>query len=313
MTVTRTFRFGVEAMGGGMDAKGWHSLARRIESLGYSTLVVVDHLGDQLAPMPAMLAAAEATSRLRVGSFVFANDLRHPAMLAKDAATVDLLSDGRLELGIGAGWNRAEHEQLGIPFAPASIRVERLAESVSILKGLFEEEALTFDGRHYSVQNLAGLPRPVQRPHPPILVGGGARRVLSFAAREADIVGLNPILASGSVDARAMKSATADATAKKVAWIRGAAGGRFSNLELNIRIYHTVITADRTAAAAAVAAATGLTPAQVLDSPHVLIGTIDQIIVDLEQRRERYDLSYIVVTVNACERFAPVVARLSGR
>lgn len=312
MRVTRTFRFGVEAMGGGMDAKGWRSLARRVEGLGYSTLVVVDHLGDQLAPTPAMLAAAEATSRLRVGSFVFANDLRHPALLAKDAATVDRLSGGRLELGIGAGWNRVEHERLGIPFAPAGVRVERLAESVSILKGLFEEEALTFNGRHYSVQDLAGLPRPVQRPHPPILVGGGAKRVLSFAAREADIVGLNPTLASGSVDASAMKSATADATAKKVAWVRSAAGGRFSNLELNIRVYHTMITKERTAAAAAVAAATGLTPAEALDSPHVLVGTIDQIVMDLEQRRERYGLSYVVVTADACEPFAPVVARLSG-
>ena len=312
MTVARIFRFGVEAMGGGMDAKGWRLLARRVESLGYATLVVVDHLGDQLAPMPAMLAAAEATSRLRVGSFVFANDLRHPALLAKDAATVDLLSDGRLELGIGAGWNRVEHERLGIPFASAGTRVERLAESVSILKGLFEQEAFSFDGRHYSVRDLAGLPRPVQRPHPPILVGGGGRRVLSLAAREADIVGLNPTLASGSVDARAMVSATADATAKKAAWVCGAAGARFRKLELNIRIYHTMITVERTAAVADVAAATGLTPAQVLDSPHVLIGTIDQVVMDLEERRERYGLSYIVVTVDACEPFAPVVARLSG-
>jgi probable F420-dependent oxidoreductase len=312
MAADRPFRFGAELMGGGTDANGWRMLARKAEALGYATLVIADHPGNQLAPIPAMLAAADATSTLRVGSFVLANDLRHPAVLAKDAATVDRLSDGRLELGIGAGWDRRDYERLGVPFAPAATRVDRLVESVAILKAFFEQERFTFAGRHYSVRDLDGLPRPVQRPRPPILVGGGSRRVLSFAAREADIIGLNPNLASGSVDARAMANATAEATAEKITWIRSAAAGRLSQPELNIRVYHTAVSGDRDAAARAVATATGLTAAQVLGSPHMLIGTTDQIADDLMQRREQYGLSYFVVTSDALETFAPVVARLAN-
>lgn len=312
MAVARPFRFGVELTGGGADANGWRMLAQKVESLGYATLVVVDHPGNQLAPVPAMLAAADATSTLRVGSFVLANDLRHPALLAKDAATVDRLTDGRLELGIGAGWDRGDYERLGVPFPSAATRVDRLAESVAILKGLFEQERLSFTGRHYTVRDLPGQPRPVQRPRPPILVGGGGRRVLSLGAREADIVGLNANLASGSVDARAMASATAEATAEKVAWIRAAAADRLHRLELNIRVYQTVVTGDREAAARTLAAATSLTLAQVLDSPHLLVGTTDQIADDLVRRRERYGISYLVVTGDALEAFAPVVARLAN-
>jgi probable F420-dependent oxidoreductase len=311
--VAGPFRFGIELTGGGTDAKGWRQLARQAELLGYATLVIVDHPGNQLAPIPAMLAAADATLTLRVGSFVLANDLRHPAVLARDAATVDLLTGGRLELGIGAGWDRHDYERLGLPFAAAATRVERLAESVAILKGLFEQERFSFSGRHYALRDAPGLPRPVQRPHPPILVGGGSRRVLSLGAKEADIVGLNPNLASGSVNAWAMASATAEATAEKVAWIRAAAGDHLDRLELNIRVYHTELTEDRAAAARRLATGMGLTPAQVLASPHVLVGTTESISDDLVQRRARYGLSYYVVTGDAFEAFTPVVARLAGR
>jgi probable F420-dependent oxidoreductase len=184
----RAFRFGVEASVT-HDRRAWRAFCREVAALGYSTVVIVDHLGDQLAPVPAMVAAADADSTLRVGTFVLNSALRHPGLLAKDIATVDVLTDGRVEFGIGAGWREWEHQQLGISYGEPVERVKALAETLFITKCLLRGETCTFQGEYFQVVELEGVPIPVQKPHPPILIGGGARRVLSLAAREADIVG----------------------------------------------------------------------------------------------------------------------------
>ena len=187
----RPFRFGVQ-LRGASSGHEWREKCRRVEALGYDTLAVADHFPRGLGPFVALATAAAVTDRIRVGAFVFANDFRHPAVLAKEAATLDLLSDGRLEVGIGAGWLRSEYEATGIPFDRAGVRIDRLAEAVSLIKRLWTEDSVTFQGRFYQATDLSILPRPVQAPHPPVMVGGGGQRILSLAARHADIVALNP-------------------------------------------------------------------------------------------------------------------------
>ncbi len=190
MNKPRPFRFGVSVHGSTSRAE-WRGIARQAEALGYSTLFLPDHLGDQLSPIPALVAAAEATSMLRVGSLVFDNDFRHPVMLAKEAATPDVLSDGRLELGVGAGWLKPEYEQAGIPFERACVRIARLEETIRIVKGLFADGPADFAGQYCTITGLEGFPKPAQRPHPPLHIGGG-QRLLSIAAREADSIGFLP-------------------------------------------------------------------------------------------------------------------------
>jgi len=295
-----------------VSAPSWAALARRCEDLGYSTLTIADHLDHQLAPVPALVAAADATTALRVGALVFCNDYRHPVVLAKDAATIDVLSGGRLELGVGAGWMTTDYEQAGIPLDRAGIRIERLAEAIIVLKGLFAAGPMTFAGEHYRISGLDGLPKPVQRPHPPILIGGGGRRILELAAREADIIGLNIDLRSGRIDASAGPNATGEATDEKLAWIRAAAGDRIDAIELQVRIHIAAVTDDRAALAELLAPGLGLTPEQSLQSPHALAGTVEQIADDLVARRERWGISAIGISIDAMDAFAPVVARLAG-
>lgn len=307
----RPFRFGVQASAA-PDRAAWITLARRAEDLGFSTLTAADHFDDQLAPTPALMAAADATTTLRIGALVYANDYRHPVVLAKEAATLDLLSDGRLELGMGAGWMTTDYVKAGIALDPPGTRVDRLTEAVAVVKALLGDEPVEFTGEHYEIRGLHGTPKPVQRPHPPILIGGGGRRVLSLAAREADIVGLNFNLAHGQIDASVGADGTADHTADKVAWIREAAGDRFDDLELQVRVHLAVLTDDREALAEQLAPGFGLTPKAALASPHALAGTIGQIIDDLEARRERLGISYIGLSADAMDAMAPVVARLAG-
>jgi probable F420-dependent oxidoreductase len=237
-------------------------------------------------------------------------------VLAKEAATLDVLSGGRLELGLGTGYRRADYEQPGIAFDPPAVRVARFEEAVRVVKGFFADAPFTFAGRYYRVQELDGVPKPVQRPHPPILIGGGSKRILSIAAREADIVAVNiRTTPQGEFD---FTSITAEATAQKVAWVREAAGARFESLELNILAPLVAVTADRRGAAEQFLRFFGLptdaqSVAQLLESPVALIGSIDQIVEDLVARRERYGFSYVVVWDNSLDAFAPVVARLAGR
>jgi probable F420-dependent oxidoreductase len=296
------------------SATDFREKARSAEALGYSTLFVPDHFVDHpLAPMPAMAAAAAVTDTLRVGSLVLGNDYKHPVVLAREAATLDLLSDGRLELGLGAGWMTADYDKAGLELDRPGVRIDRLEESVAILKGLMAEGSFTFHGKHYSVTDLDGAPKPVQRPHPPLIIGGGAPKILGLAAREAAIVGVNANLRGGvAISDDAARSMTAAATDQKIAWLREAAGARFADLEIQSFVGFTNFTDDRSSLAEMMAGAFGVSPDEALETPVVLAGTLEQMIDDVQARRERWGMSYVVVGVDVMEQFAPAVAKLTG-
>ncbi|MDQ4088806.1 MAG: TIGR03621 family F420-dependent LLM class oxidoreductase [Actinomycetota bacterium] len=312
MASDRRFRFGAQISFAGTGDE-WAAKARRVEELGYSTLCMPDHFDDQLAPIPALVAAAAATSTLRVSTLVLDNDYRHPLLTAKEAATVDVVSGGRFELGMGAGWLRSDYEQSGIACDTPGVRIDRLAEGVAVVKGLLAGGKFSFSGRHYTVSNHPGTPLPVQRPHPPLLIGGGGRRILSLAGREADIVSVNFDLRSGSIDTQVGATATAGATAEKVGWVREAAGDRFDDVELSYTAYLTMVTDDREAVAAGLGVGFGLDAEQVLAMPNFAVGTVMEIADELERRRDELGFSYVVVGGECHEAMAPVVARLAGR
>lgn len=307
----RPFRFAVQAAKAG-DGVAWTDLARRVESLGYATLSMPDHFGDQLAPVPAMAAAAAATTTLRIASLVFDNDYRHPVVLAKEMATLDVLSGGRVELGLGAGWLATDYEQSGIQHDPAGTRLERMEEGVLVIKGLMADGPFSFQGRHYTITGLEGHPKPVQRPHPPIVMGGGGRRMLSIAGREADVVGINANLRAGRIGPEMAGDVTPTAFNHKIGWVREAAGARFDEIELQVQTFFLAVTDGRDATAAAVGQGFGLGAAEVLEIPLVLIGSVDQIVDELQRRRETFGISYITVQADSIEPFAPVVERLAG-
>ena len=305
------FRFGLQCKGPA-DAAGWSALARRVEDLGWSTLTVADHLDDPLAPMPALMAAAAATSQLRMGTMVLANDYRHPAILAKEAATVDVLTGGRFELGIGAGWMTVDYEAAGIHLDPPGVRIDRLAEAVAVLRGCWADGPFDLDGAHYRIARLDGQPTPVTPGGPPIVIGGGGERVLRLAACAADIVAINVNLQAGVIDERAFPDGAPAATDRKLAWIRDAAGDRFEQLELQARIHLALVTDDRTAVIEELAPAFGLTPTEAAGTPHALIGSVEEICDQLVERRERWGISYLGLSGDQVDAFAPVVARLAG-
>jgi probable F420-dependent oxidoreductase len=311
--MTHKFRFGLQVSKADTGEQ-WLELARRVEELGFSTLTMPDHFEDQLSPIPALAAAGAVTKDLLLGNLVLDNDFKHPMVLAKEIATLDVLSNGRVEFGLGAGWMRTDYDQSGIPFDPPGVRISRMQESLRIIKGLFGDEPVTFSGKHYSVKNAVGLPKPVQKPHPRLLIGGGGKRVLSYAAREADIVSVNFQLQEGTVGPATTKTGSADATREKVGWLRDAAGDRFDDLELSVTIFVTMVTDDRAGMVGRVAPGFGQTPEGMLQVPHALIGTPDQIADDLQQRRDEYGFSYIVFSGGAslAERIAPVVKKLAG-
>jgi probable F420-dependent oxidoreductase len=312
MACDRRFRFGAQLSFAGSGDE-WVAKARRVEELGYSTLCMPDHFDDQLAPVPALAAAAAATTTLRLGTLVLDNDYRHPLIVAKEAATLDLLSGGRFELGLGAGWLSSDYEQSGIACDPPGVRIDRLEEALAVVKGLWAAGKFSFSGRHYRVTGHPGTPPPVQRPRPPLLVGGGGRRVLSLAGREADVVSVNFDLRSGSVGPHLGATATAALTAEKVGWVREAAGDRFDDVELSYTAVMTMITADRDGVAAGLGSGFGLSGDQVLAMPHFAIGTAMEIADEVERRRDELGFSYVVVGGECYEAFAPVVERLAGR
>jgi probable F420-dependent oxidoreductase len=308
----RPFRFGVNALVAGSAAE-WIALARRLEELGYSTLCLPDHLTDRLAPLPALATAAAVTSQLRIGTVVLNNDFRHPVVLAREAATVDMLSEGRLELGLGAGYMKTEYEQAGMRFDRGGVRVDRLGETVTIVTRLFEGEPVTFRGRHYQVSEHTIHPRPVQRPRPPILIGGNGPRLLTLAATEADIVALSGITFGGGGLQRDMAGFRADGVDERVRLVREAAGARFEQLELSALVQRVTVTEDRRGAAEELAQRRpGLTVEDILESPFVLLGSIDEIVDQLVARRRRWGISYYVVFRPAVDVFAPIVDRLTG-
>jgi probable F420-dependent oxidoreductase len=307
----RPFRFAIQEHRA-PSASAWKGKAREVESLGYASLYLPDHFTDQMGPIAALMAAADATTTLRVGSLVFDNDYRHPVVLAKEAATLDLLSDGRFDLGLGAGWMASDYEQAGIPFDAAGVRISRMEEALRIIKGLFAGGPFSFTGKHYRLKDLEGSPLPVQKPHPPILLGGGGRRMLRLAAREADIVNVNFDLREGRVNRDLVRTGLASATDEKLQWIKEAAGDRFDGLELSVTIFLANLTDDRDSIATAMAAGLGSEPEEMLDMPHFLIGTVDQLVEELQRRRDRYGISYVVIPGEVAQQFAPVVARLAG-
>ncbi len=285
--------------------------ARRIEQLGYQTLLVPDHLRGQFAPIAALATLAACTNHIRIGSLVLANDFRQPVMLAREAATLDVLSDGRFELGIGAGWRQGEYEQAGIPYDPAPVRINRMAEALDVIKGYFSGEPYSFSGEFYTVSNLTGFPHPLQ-PHIPLLAGGGGKRMLQIAASKADIVSLTlKSLPDGSGPDWA--DGSTEATTRKIGWIEEAAGERFGDLEINIMTNTIAVTDDRAAAAEKAAQWRKIPVNQVLDSPHAFIGTVEQICADLQRRREQFAISYIALPEMFAEPFAAVVAQMAGK
>jgi len=311
MTTHRPFRFGVLAAKARSSTE-WTDTAKRAEDLGYSALVMPDHFGDQLSPVPALAAAAAVTTSLRVGSLVFANDFRHPAVLAKETATLDLLSDGRLEVGLGAGWMTEDYTGTGIAHERPGVRIDRMIEAIAVLRGLWGDATFSFDGDHYTITEMNGLPKPVQSGGPPIIVGGGAKRVLSTAARLADIVGVNPNVGEGKVGPEAIASMSADATDEKLGWVRDGAGDRFADIEISILKFVTIVTDDCDAVAGKVAGAMGMDAPTLLASPHTMVGSAEQIVDELVEQRERWQGSYVTVQSDALEAFAPVVAALAG-
>jgi probable F420-dependent oxidoreductase len=310
----KPFRFGVSI---------WHvqsradlvEKARKVEALGYATLTLPDHLTDRIAPVPALAIAAEATKQLRVGTNVLNNDLRHPVLVAREAAAIDLLTDGRFELGLGAGSIRSEYEQIGLDFDRGAVRVDRLTEAVIVIKGLLRGEQVTFAGKHYRVSGHTIAPLPVQKPHPPILIGGNGTRLLTLAAREADIVGLSGLtFRAGGAAPPDLSGWRVSGVDERIRLVREVAGEeRFARIELNALVQRVVVTDDRLRAAEELTARwSQLDAEEILQSPHVLIGTVEQMIEDLQACRERWGISYYVVHEPYFDAFAPVVDRLAG-
>lgn len=295
------------------------SLARKAEAVGCAAFVLPDHLVGQYAAMPVLAMVAAATERLRVGTFVLNVCLRHPAVLAQDLATLDALSGGRLEIGLGAGWNKPEHDAIGIPFEPTGVRIKRLTEAIAILKGCFAEGAFSFAGEHYTITGHNGVPKPAQRPHPPIFLGGGGKRLLTLAAREAQTIGLAPRLTQGERPRVEAWSLTAAATEEKISWIREAAGDRFGELELNtyasggppVVTDHPRAEARRRADRIRDQTGVELTVEEILDSPHVFIGTIKDLTRKFTDLRERFGISSFLI--DDLDALAPVVQELAGR
>jgi probable F420-dependent oxidoreductase len=312
MAHDRKFRFGVQS-GGATSAQEWREKARKIEGLGYSTLFMPDHFIDTpFAPMVGIAMAAEGTESLRVATLVLGNDYKHPAVVAKEFATLDVISDGRVEAGIGAGWMRVDYEALGLGYDRAGTRIDRLEEALAVLKGAWGPEPFSFEGEHYTITDYDGLPKPAQQPHPPIFVGGGGRKLLTLAARQADIIGFTPAARTGEITTEQARETLPTTWTQKFAWVREAAGDRFDDLELQIRYFFAAISDDRRGLAEAAAPAFGISADEALESGVALVGTVDECCDLLVQRREEWGVSYVAFGDDQFEAFAPVVARLAG-
>lgn len=306
----RPFRFGL-TIGDHQDRSSLIEVARRAEDVGFDVLAGVDHIGPPLGVLPMLATICEITN-LRVSSMVIANDYRHPVMLAKDAATIDVLSEGRFELGIGSGWIKAQYESAGIRYDRGGIRLRRLEEAIAVIKGCWTGEPFTFTGDHYEV-DLIGSPVPVQRPHPPILLGGAGRKMLQLGGREADIVGITLTAGLEGFDAFSIAMATSgDRVADQLSWVREGAGDRFSEIELSVMAHHLMATEAVGETARDIATESGATTEQVLDSPHILLGSSRRIADTLIERRERFGFSYVVFRGAQFNAAAAIVERLAG-
>jgi probable F420-dependent oxidoreductase len=321
---TRPFRFGLQAFEA-PSATDWFDTVRRAEQLGFSTLFTSDHYfgpGDianemshrpiDVAPLTAMAMAAAVTTTLRVGCRVFACDFHHPVVLAKEMATLDMLSGGRLEVGLGAGWTAAEYDGLGIPMDSAGTRIARLTEYIDLMRAHWTGEQINVTGTHVNVHGFAGRPLPVQQPHPPIMIGGGAPRILRLAGRQADIVSLNFNNATGKLGAASVAGSGLDVTREKIGWVQEGAGARFDRIELEIGAYFVAVGDDIAPQIAPMAGRYGVTPEELVSHPHGLFGSVAEICDTLVARREQLGISYVTVAQRNMDEFAPVVAALAG-
>jgi len=309
---THRFRFGVEVHGP-LEGSTWADTVRELESLGYATLFVPDHFDEGLGPIAAMTAAAVLTTTLKVGALVFDCDYRHPAVLARELASIDVLSEGRLEVGLGAGWKKLDYDRSGIAMDAPKVRVDRMIEHTKILKALFaQEEPVSFAGEHYRITDLPGTPRPHTPGGPPFIIGGGQPRVLRFAGAVADIVGVNASIHSGEVDTDAAHDAMPERIDQKVGWLREGAGARFDEIEINAWLAAAEVTDDTPAVADVMGQLFSADPKDVLDSPLTLIGSISECADRLRERRERWGYSYSVIPGEKARDFAPLVAELTG-
>ena len=306
----RAFRFGV-TMARAASTDALVAAARRAEELGYDVLQSPDHLGGQLSPIAALAFAAASTERLQVGGYVFANDFRHPLMLAREAHALHMLSGGRFELGIGAGWDASDYEKLGRTYDPIGTRIDRLVEAVPLIKRLLTGETVDHDGAHYQMKGAYAGPPPMAGSRPRILIGGGGPRILKLAAREADIVGLHPRFKT-SRRAR-LGEATEEATARKIAILREEAGPRFEQIELNVMIGHAALANGRRPTRRSLRVATRSAATALAGTSYVLHGTLDQLRERLLRQRDSLGISYYSIPGHTMEEMAPLVAALGGR
>ena len=321
---TRPFRFGLQAFEASSAAE-WFDTVRRAEQLGFSTLFTSDHYfgpGDiaiemshrpiDVAPLTAIAMAAAVTTTLRVGCRVFACDFHHPVVLAKEMATLDMLSGGRLEVGLGAGWTAAEYDGLGIAMDSPGTRIERLAEYIDLMRAHWTGEQINVSGTHVNVHGFAGRPLPVQQPHPPIMIGGGAPRILGLAGRQADIVSLNFNNSTGKLGGASVAGSGLDMTREKIGWVHDGAGDRFDQIELEIGAYFVAVGDDIAPQIAPMAGRYGVSPDELLRHPHGLFGSVAEICDTLVARREQLGISYVTIAQRNMDEFAPVVAALAG-
>jgi probable F420-dependent oxidoreductase len=309
--MTNAMRFGV-ITSHAPDGKAWRERARRAESLGYTSLLMPDHFQDQWAPLVGLTIAVEATETLRVGTLVFDNDYRHPVVLAKEIATLDLATEGRVEFGLGAGWKQSDYDEAGMTYDAPGVRIARMAEGLEVMKRLWASaDPVQYRGEHYTIDGAIGTPRPHRTPHPLVCIGGGGKRMLSLAARTADIVAVNATM-STALDAGVAKTATPAAFDEKLRWVRAAAGDRIDDIELQCHVPIVMLTTDGAEVARGVGNAFGVSETDARDIPLTLIGTIDEMCDAIQRRQERWGFTYWIVPDDAMEIFAPVVARLSS-
>ncbi|MFM9036717.1 MAG: TIGR03621 family F420-dependent LLM class oxidoreductase [Actinomycetota bacterium] len=321
--MSKPFRFGLQAYAPA-SGKDWRDLARKAEDMGFSSFHLADHVigpGPALsatghpvqtvAAIPAMAVAAEATNTIKIGCRVLCVDYRNPVMLAKEVATLDFFSEGRLELGLGAGWLQNEYEAMGIAFDRAGVRLDRMEEVIGLLRASFAEGELNIDGTHVHAVGFEAVPKPVRVP--PLMIGGGAKRVLTIAGREADIVSLNFDNSSGKLGPAGIGSSTAELTMQKIGWVKEGAGARFDQIEIEIAAYFTIVTPDGDGTRAKMAPMFGMTPEVLADHPNALIGSIDEICDRIVERREKFGISYVSFGASVIDAVAPVIDRLAGK
>ncbi|MEK7292938.1 MAG: TIGR03621 family F420-dependent LLM class oxidoreductase [Actinomycetota bacterium] len=307
----KPFRFGIQ-VSSQPDRAGWVDLARRTEANGFDVFTMPDHFSDQLAPIPALMTVADVTTTLRVGALVWDNDYKHPVVMAKELATIDVLSGGRLELGLGAGWMISDYEQSGIAYDRPGVRIDRFIEGLDVIRGCLAPESFSYTGTHYTITNYNGMPKPIQSPCPPILIGGGGKRVLTYAAQHADIIGINATLTAGAVGPDVIATMSAAAVDDKVAIVRNSVGDRINNIEMNVRAFMVNVNPDAQGSIERLAKSMHVEPSMIAETPFALIGPPAKLIEDLLARRERWGFSYIIVGGEDVDRFAPVVAALRG-